>query len=118
MPRDISEADWKVFRELRSIALERFCVRTLGEVEGLCRISRKSSHERYLDVYRRIEARDKELSRAFDAPRRSRMVEQLAQMYGLGLIEQSELERLSSETRDLVQFLTATPVRPLKPRRR
>jgi len=30
---DLSEADWKIFRELREVALERFCSRVLDELE-------------------------------------------------------------------------------------
>jgi hypothetical protein len=32
---DIKESDWKVFRKLRELALERFCQRVLEEVRVL-----------------------------------------------------------------------------------
>ena len=33
--RDIKESDWKVFKRLRELALERFCERILGEIAGI-----------------------------------------------------------------------------------
>jgi hypothetical protein len=33
---DFPESDWKVFRELREVALDRFCRRVLEEIEPLC----------------------------------------------------------------------------------
>jgi hypothetical protein len=44
----ISEADWKVFRRLRPIALERFCERVLSEIGQTASESGKGAHERYL----------------------------------------------------------------------
>jgi len=35
--RDVPESDWKRFRELRELALERFCRRVLAELEPFMR---------------------------------------------------------------------------------
>ena|SRR3989442_1723405 len=106
MPRDVSESDWKLFRALREAALERFCERTLREVEQLSAASNRSFHERYLDVYRRIQERDDELARAFNDMRRSRMLEQLARMRALHLIEDHELAAFSEQTQGTVAVMT------------
>ena len=105
MPRDIPERDWKVFKELRAIALERFCHRVLGDTGRLMGDSAKSSYDRYSDVYRLITARDRELARVFDAPRRSRALVQLAQIANLDLLEPEELTRISPEVRDTITEL-------------
>ncbi len=109
MMREIPESDWKLFRELRVVALEKFCERTLGEVKQLTSATNGSYHERYLDVYRRIEDRDKELADAFNDPRRSQMVVQLMRMQALGLIGENELARFSHETQVLLRYLSARP---------
>jgi hypothetical protein len=71
LAKDVDEADWKVFRELRAIALERFCERALSEVARLAAdTEKKSNHERYLAVYRLLEKRDGELAAAFNDFRR------------------------------------------------
>lgn len=104
--KDMRESDWKIFRELRQIALERFCQRILNEIEGLSSDANKSFHERYLDIYRHIQQQDRELGRIFDAPRRSQAVMQLALISSLGLLEPEELIRFSEETRQQVASLT------------
>lgn len=78
MSRDLPEPDWKAFRKLREIALERFCERVLGEIGTIASIGETSYHERYLKIYRLIDQRDDELARAFSDPRRSRAILQLA----------------------------------------
>jgi len=105
MPRDIPESDWKVFRELRTKALERFCERVLIDVQRLSSDSSKTFHDRYIDVYRLIEQRDRELARAFDAPRRSRAMLELALLVSRGLIEPEELKRFTPTTRDTIASL-------------
>lgn len=35
MPREITEADWKLFRLLHALALERFCEQVLSDVARL-----------------------------------------------------------------------------------
>ncbi|HZF12754.1 MAG TPA: hypothetical protein VFE33_28530 [Thermoanaerobaculia bacterium] len=90
---DFPESDWKVFRELSSMALDRFCRRVLTDVERISADSKRTAHERYLAIYRLVRERDNELARAFNAPRRSQALLQLAFIHGLGL---------SAETREAV----------------
>jgi hypothetical protein len=68
----INESDWKLFRQLQAIALQRFCQRVLDEVVQVASNADKTSHERYGEMYGLIKDRDKELAHAFDDPRRSR----------------------------------------------
>jgi hypothetical protein len=64
---DIRESDWKVFRRLHSIALERYCQRILEEVR-LTAACNDSYHDCYLKVFRLIRDRDKTMAAAFDNP--------------------------------------------------
>jgi cytidylate kinase len=50
--RDITESDWKIFKQQREIALERFCERVLDEIARISSDRTKSQHERYLAIYR------------------------------------------------------------------
>ena len=104
-PDDFPESDWKVFRELRELALERFCKRALEELEPLRRDTSRSHHERYLDVFRFLQARDEELAHAFNDPRRSRMILQLVAIAAYRLLEPHELERFTEHTRATVASL-------------
>ncbi|MEM8641028.1 MAG: peptide ABC transporter substrate-binding protein [Cyanobacteria bacterium P01_G01_bin.54] len=103
--RKIPEADWKKFRKLREVALERFCDRTLQEITTIAANDAASSHQRYLKIYDFIQAQDQDLSRAFDAPRRSQMLEQLIAMQGLGLFTTEDLDQFTDATREVLDFL-------------
>jgi len=105
MTRQISEADWRVFRQLRAIALERFYGRVLSEIDGLVSDTGKSARERYQAVFELIQLRDSELADAFDDPRRSTAVLQLARIQSHELLIQEELARFSPETLAAVELL-------------
>lgn len=105
MTRDVPESDWKLFRKLRESALDRFCERILREVAELSAAPNRTFHERYLDVYKRVDLRDDELARAFNGASRSRMINQLAQMRALDLIEDEELAKFSVDTRSAAEVL-------------
>ena len=99
------EADWKLFRKLREVALERFCKRALEELERLRLDASRSHHERYLDIFRLLQQRDEELARAFNDLRRSQMIVQLAAIYAHGLLEPQELEGLTPETLASIELI-------------
>jgi hypothetical protein len=105
MERQISESDWRIFRQLHPVALERFCERVLSEVGHLASDSGKTAHERYLAVYKLIQRRDKDLANTFHDPRRSEALLQLARIEFHGLLTEQESARFSSETRDALQPL-------------
>lgn len=48
---DIPEADWKVLRSLKDVALERLCDRILAEIQAAATMPGRTSHQRYLDVW-------------------------------------------------------------------
>ena len=112
MVRDIPESDWKVFRKLREIALERFCERVLAEVRDIASKPAASYHRRYLDIFQLVQRRDDEIARAFNAPRRSTAIVQLAAIYSHGLITPDELSRFTEATQETIKMLPQPPVSP------
>lgn len=102
---DVPESDWKVFRELRALALERFCKRTLEQVQTILGEGSRTHHEQYLQVFRLLRQRDDELARAFNDPRRSRMIGQLVAIYGDGLLRPDEIGRFTERTRATIESL-------------
>ncbi len=105
MNGQVPEADWKVFRQLRPVALERFCRRVLDEVVDLAAKDGGSSHDRYLAVFKLVKRRDKALADAFDDPGRSTALFQLAHIRGHGLLTEEEFARFSEATRTRVDGL-------------
>jgi hypothetical protein len=102
----IRESDWKIFRELREVALDRLCRRILDEASELLTDGSRSHHERYRALSILLRDRDEDVARAFDDPRRSRMLAQLAAIHHLGLLNPKEIERLHAETRGAIESLS------------
>jgi hypothetical protein len=101
----MTESEWKLFRRLREVALDRFCQRVLSEICTLAADPGKGNHERYLAVFRLVKRRDKELANAFDDPRRSTALRQLACIRSLELLTEDEFAGFRPETRDSVRVL-------------
>lgn len=105
MSHGFPESDWKAFRELREVALERLCERILDEVSAVISNPRRTHHERFGELFGLIRDRNHDIARGFDGPKRSAMLAQLAVIDSLGLLEPSEMERFSAETRETVESL-------------
>jgi hypothetical protein len=107
MSADIPERDWKVFRQLRSLALERFCERVLSQVKDASSASDQSAHERYLKVFHIVREENKQLAGLFDDPRRSTAWQQLCLIRSADLLSDEEMLRFSPETQDSVSVFVA-----------
>ena len=105
--RNIPESDWKLFRQLHSLALDRYCQRILQEIERISGDTKRTPHQRYLAIFKLIERKDADLGRAFNDPRRSTAFMQLAIIYSYGVITGEEIMRFTPETRDVVALLSA-----------
>lgn len=101
----MEESDWKLFQKLRELALERLSRNILDEIRAVCAIDTKSCHHRYLDVFKLTREREKEMAAAFDDPRRSTGIRQLAFMVAGGWVTDEELLKFSEETRRIVEIM-------------
>jgi hypothetical protein len=104
-PHRIAEADWRVLRRVHSLALERYCERVLAEIERVTQNSAASPHQRYLDIFKIIERRDREIASIFNDPKRSNALTMLARIRAAGLLTEDEFSGLSPETRSAVELL-------------
>jgi hypothetical protein len=100
---EIKESDWKVFRKLHETALERYCLRVLEDVRRLIDKDTSSYHERYLKLWELIRNRDKTI--AFNDPRRSQAIIQLANIDAENLLTEDEINQFSDETRARIEVL-------------
>ena len=106
MPRStIAETDWKVLRRVHPLALERYCERVLAEIERVLHNSAQSTHQRYLDIFKIIEQRDREMASIFNDPKRSNALTMLARIRSDGLLTEDEFSGLSQETRSAIELL-------------
>lgn len=105
MVREIKESDWKLFRRLHPVALERFCHQVIEEINQATSNCTEGFHERYLEVFRLIKKRDKELGWAFDDMRRSNAFILLANIKESDLLTEEEFSQFSPETREGVEVI-------------
>ena len=101
---EIKESDWKVFRRLRAVALERYCQRVIEEVRVAAECT-GDYHDCYLRLYRLIRERDKTLAIVFDDPRRSTAFLLLANIVAEELLTQEELKQFSVEVQERIEVI-------------
>jgi hypothetical protein len=99
--KPIREADWKVFKQVRETALQRFCQQVLDDTDAISHEAALSAHERYLKVYELIRARDRKLDATFDGLSRSDAAFRLMLIRTLGLVSEEDLARFSPELQQL-----------------
>ena len=100
MRREIRESDWKVFRQVHPVAVNRFCERVLSDIMSAVSDTTKTPHERYLEICKLVRERDRILGDAFDDMRRSTALLRLSVIHSHGLLTEEEMARFSPEARD------------------
>lgn len=93
----MKESDWKLFKKVKEIALERFCAEAMSDFEEAVQKEDTSNHEKYLNLYKLVENADKRMSLLFDGHSRSRAQLQLTLFRSEGLVENHGLEGMSDE---------------------
>jgi hypothetical protein len=101
----IAETDWKVLRRVHPLARDRYCEDVLAEIERVTHNSAQSTHQRYLDIFKIIERRDREIASIFNDPKRSNALTMLARMRAAGLLKEDEFLSLSPLTRSAIELL-------------
>ena len=102
MATEIKESDWKLFRRLHDVALERFCERVLKEIRSVAEEHGGTYHDRYLEVFALIRDRDKAIASMFNDVRRSNALILLANIKQAGLLTLGEVAQFSAETRQAI----------------
>ncbi|HRD90157.1 MAG: hypothetical protein JNN21_04705 [Candidatus Accumulibacter sp.] len=104
MAREIAESDWRLFRKLHAVALERFYARLLNEIEA-ANAAETGSHQRYLDICRIIERGNLELSVTFSDLRRSTALLRIVSLRDRALLTEDELSGFSQQVLQVVNSL-------------
>ena len=100
-PDRIPEPDWKRWRQLAPLLLNRFCDSVVLTAAGFARRS-DSGHEKFLALYRFIAESNQDIAAVFDNPRRSSAVFQIAAAVSRGMMTDEELSSFTPETRDRI----------------
>jgi len=102
MSLGIKESDWKRFKEVHQIAMERFDQKCLQEAEYHLTDKAKSATERFFEVRDIMRDRNKQRATLFDDYRRSTAWMQIAFMRAHKLITDEEMLRFSEDLQDRV----------------
>ena len=105
MPGEMKGSDWKKFRAIHEVALDRFCEKVVEEVKRIAADGALSNHEKYVDILQFMLARMKDIERTFDNPRHSTAVIALADMKEEGLVKDDELNEFGDEVRRAVTII-------------
>jgi hypothetical protein len=100
----ITEADWKTYKKLRLVALDRFCQRVLDECQVICANKSATAHTRYGELYGLLEERNEEMAHAFDDFRRSTAILCLRLLLFHRLLTEEELSEFSPEVRGVISL--------------
>ena len=101
-PGAFPESDWRIWRDLRQKALERYCQNVLIESAKFAK-GEETSHKRYLKLYRLLQDRDRELARIFDDFRRSTAMNHILLAASAKLLTKEEIELFSERTQSIIR---------------
>ena len=102
--REIAEKDWKHFKTLHQLAVNRFSKETLSNISQIIASKEiETKHEKYLEIYQYIKKRDKLLGDCFNEYRRSTAKLSILQIYNLGLFKPEEFNLFSDDVKDFVR---------------
>lgn len=101
----IKESDWKIFKELRPLALQRYCERVIGDVDKIIHDTEGDAHERYIEMYKIVHDGDKKLANMFDGFSRSKALDQLVMYYSNDLLSDEEIAELSDKTQERIHAI-------------
>jgi len=103
MQRDMAESDWKVFKELHPIAMNRFFEKAVKEMQPLLWTKNKPAQERFWDALEYATQQRQQAARLFDDFRRSTAIIQAGLIYANHLLTEEEIGRFSDQTREQLQ---------------
>ncbi len=101
----ISEADWKIYKRIYSLAADRYSQRLLDDAARICGDETRSSQDRHIELSRLVRDRDKEMGRIFDGLGRSSAAFCLVMMRHHKLVTDDELESFSLDLQQAIQPL-------------
>lgn len=99
---DFPEKDWKVLRKHKDHLLNSFCETVFDKLEKIKSDKSKSSHERYLILWKMLKKEDRKIGDMFNDWRRSRAIERIASMVANGVLNEEIFSEFSEYTRQIV----------------
>lgn len=98
----MNEPDWKRYKPLRKLAIERFCNDVLKDAAAVTVSTKGTAHERYRELYQLMKNQDKQIVQLFDPHTRSRAAMQLTGLFQMRLVTDDELSVFSDNLQEQV----------------
>ena len=109
--KQIPESDWKTWRKMSAVALERFCSEALEGVRAIT-LRDDSAHARYRELFSFLRERDEIIAAIFDDQRRSNAYLQMARAVSEKVLHRSEIGKLSEESQTIVRMIAGIESEP------
>lgn len=93
----MKESDWKIFKQVKATALDKFFSKILSEVQTTVSNSSQSNHERFLKLYYFINSSNKKMSNIFDGYSRSGANLQTMLMRNNDLLSEEMVAKFTAE---------------------
>ena len=93
----MNESDWKIFKQIKEKAIEKYCSNAFADFSEIINNEKEHVHDRYLEFYKLVQKRDKELGNIFDGHSRSKATMQLLLIRRARLADDELLQKLSDE---------------------
>lgn len=93
----MKESDWKIFKQIKEKAIERFCNLVLEEFREVIDDRETHVHNRYLLLYKLVNNRNKHMALLFDGQSRSKASLQLLAIRNDNLADEELLSKLSDD---------------------
>jgi hypothetical protein len=105
----VSESDWKWLRQVRPIALERYCQSILQEIARLSESEVGTSLERYHELWKLIRERDRVIQDAFDGHSRGSAFWKILSLHSNRLLTDEEFHTFPRETCQSIERIVKPP---------
>mgnify|MGYP001820344647 CR=1 FL=1 len=100
--RHIKESDWKYLRKIQEKILNRHCNAILEVLDLIIQNREGEEHKSYIDIYRLINDKDKEIAVTYNDLKRSNAIEKICHMRRHLAMADEEFSKFSKETKDIV----------------
>jgi len=98
----ITESDWRKFKRVKEVALEKICGRLIDDVKEVIDGKNSSNHKKYIYMYELMENYDKRIAKIFDYNSRSKAMMQLVLMRSEGLLDKQDISSFSAGLQDFI----------------
>lgn len=103
--RHINESDWKYLRKIKDAILNRHCNAILEVVDLINKNRKDEEHKSYIQIYRLLEEKDKEIADTYSDIKRSNAIEKIYLMRRHLAMTDKEFSKFSEETQDRVNHI-------------